>query len=863
MTHQSLSLDGMWALLRAPLAEPVCSARRIARTVDGWIDQPVPGDIHEGLLAAGEISEPTLGMNSFSSEWTANHSWWWKRTFTLDDGWAKCERVELMLEGLDCHAEIFLNDIYLGSHRNTHRPAVFAIKEAMHAGGENTLLVKLTTGAEAISEAQAMSMNGRPATTEAQNGRPGRGDNRRSYLRRPQYAFGWDWCPKVPATAIGGSVTISGFDRGRMRDTHLTHRAVTPAEGDSVMVRAVVTFERFDPTTTTFGTLRAVLTDAGGNTFSAKQESILVSGVNFLDLDIAVTDARPWWPAQLGEPHLYLVEVSLETDEGDTFEAEPFEWGLRHFSIEATRAVFALRVNGQRVFLKGGNWIPCDVIYTRTRDEHYETLISEALACHFNMLRIWGGGLYERDVFYQTCDRLGILVWMDFMFACSPYPDHEAWFRDEVAREADYQTRRLRNHAALALWCGNNECHQALHEWWEKITMAGTGIYNQILPEAVRRNCPEIPYWPGSPYGGSEPNDAAVGDRHHWAAIQMHPDMERRITPENYDATPSRFLSEYGYVGPCQRETVETYLDGAPFDRKGDVWQHHNNVFEKDTVDAGIARHYTDPDALAADDYLFYAGVCQGMMYQYAFEAARFRGECHGNLFWMYNDCWGEVGWSIIDYYLRRKIAWWFTRRAYAPVRLLVRRTGSRVLVTVANDTREAVDLDLEFGVISLGRETPDLRAFSTTARANSRTVVMELDVADGAVANADQLWVVRCANRPEVDFAYLRERPFRAWNRAAAPAVSINLCEATGDMADGLDIDAENPETDAETDRQYIYELTLTSEAFAHAVAIGLPGKPASPGDNYFDLLPRISRTISITSSEPLQPNDLTIRAL
>jgi len=281
------------------------------------------------------------------------------------------------------------------------------------------------------------------------------------------------------------------------------------------------------------------------------------------------------------------------------------------------------------------------------------------------MLRIWGGGIYNPHAFYEACDREGILVWHDFMFACAPYPDHLEWFRDEVAKEADHQTRRLRNHACLALWSGSNECHYCLGIGTERETDKVTRLLGRVLPKAVEANCPEIPYWYSSPAGGSHVNDPAVGDCHYWG-IMMNADIDVRITPEHFDECEGLFVSEFGYPGPCCKATTEQYLAGAPFDRAEEVWQHHNNTFEKDTVDAGIARHYADPAAMSPEEYLLYGGLAQGLTLGYELEALRASPRCHGALFWMYNDCWGEVGWTVIDYYLRRKISYWFVRRAFA-----------------------------------------------------------------------------------------------------------------------------------------------------------------------------------------------------
>ena len=294
------------------------------------------------------------------------------------------------------------------------------------------------------------------------------------------------------------------------------------------------------------------------------------------------------------------------------------------------------------------------------------------------------------------------MIWHDFMFACAPYPDHLDGFRTEVMREADYQTKRLQRHASIVLWCGSNENIWGFRDWWNGQTKAGAQIQNYILPDIVRRNCPEIPYWNSSPYGGDAPNSNEVGNHHHWGEAMMNPDMEKRITPEEYDKCSAKFVTEFGYVGACSKDTTISYLDEASFDLNSEVWQHHTNTFEKDTVVAGIRKHYTDPEKLKIDEYLRYSALCQGIMLGYALDSLRYRANCDGSLFWMFNDCWGEIGWTIVDYYLRRKPSWYFVRRAFAPIRLILRSDGNQINLVVSNDTQKTMSIPLEVGYISL-----------------------------------------------------------------------------------------------------------------------------------------------------------------
>lgn len=825
-------LNGQWDLREEIISCAPSEAPRIARASDGWIPTPVPGDIHQGLIAAGRITEPLLGINCFDCEWTEHRSWWFRRQFDFEPQWGEAEVVELEMDGLDSAAEIFLNDVHVGSHSSAFRPFVASVKPHLQPG-RNVLLVRLSAGVENVSEAQYDSTSGVYPTTQAHNGRSGRGDERRGYVRKPQYSFGWDWSPRVATTAIYGDVILRAMTGATVRDVAL--RPVRHGSAGEVLVHAAVLLDRFDPYSTAEGRVHVTLRDALGVETTSEERVLVRSGHTTADFTLTLREPRLWWPIGLGEQHLYRVEATL-TLEGRAVSTLSFDYGVRFVELD-TDGAFAFVINGRRVFARGANWIPADAIYARVTEERYRALVRDACEANFNMLRVWGGGLYEHEAFYRACDEAGILVWQDFAFACAPYPDHLDSFRVEVEREADHQTRRLRRHASLALWSGNNENTWGLLEWWHDRTRGGAFTYNYILPDAVRRNSPEIPYWNGSPYGGAEPNAEDVGDRHHWGDCMMSPDMAKRITPEEYDKCQSLFLSEFGYVGVCSKETVMTYLDGAPADRQGEVWLHHNNVFEKNTVVAGIRKHYADPEGLTLDEYLLYSGLCQGLMYQHALDSARYRPNCHGALFWMFSDCWGEVGWTITDYYLRRKISWYFVRRAFSPVRLILRAEGEAVRVIVANDTPDDLALDVEMGYVTLDGSVQELRVRHIPAPAFSRTEA-------GRIHRAERdplagLWVARVAGNDAIPAGIFRAADFRQL-RTGDPGLEFAVRKSG--------------------ERDYV--ASVTAVGYAHAVHLDVP-KGAVAQDDYFDLLPGEAREIRVSACDGWDPKGVRVACL
>jgi beta-mannosidase len=315
----------------------------------------------------------------------------------------------------------------------------------------------------------------------------------------------------------------------------------------------------------------------------------------------------------------------------------------------------------------------------------------------------------------------------------------------------------------------------------------------------------------------------------------MNPDMAKRITPEEYDLCTSLFVSEFGYIGPPPKASILAYMDGAPLDRSSRVWQHHNNTFEQDTVEAGIRKHYADPEGLTLDEYLLYSSLCQGLMYSYSLESMRYRENCHGGLFWMYDDCWGEVGWTIVDYYLRRKPSWYFVRRTFAPLRLVTRSAGEdSIRVVLANDTQDEISLELEVGYVSLDGTLADLKTYTVHAAPLARTELCVFERGEHDPARG--LWIARAVDHVEIKPAIYRALDYRQL-ATIDPQLRCSVTERQ-----------ENQCT-----------VQVSARGYAHAVQIQLP-VGAQPCDNYFDLVPGESREIQVVSSGPLDAAEISV---
>ncbi len=823
---QSLSLHGTWDLFQGSLADGAEDAATIPQKATARFRAPVPGDIREALISQGRIKEPLIGSNDFSSCWIENHSWWYRKIFTAPADWNKASRIELELDGLDILADVFLNGKRLGQHPSAFRPFVCDVTDSLKIGQRNEIMVRLTVGLDRITSDKLRLADW--IGKESAAGASDRGDIRRVLLRKPQYSFGWDWGPRVATCGIAFNALLRPIALAEIRSIHPVVVLDNGVGYVTVDVEVDVTVRN----TLLEGELNVILVDQTGRKFTASAPVLWKAGLNYAQAHVIVSDPRLWWPAGAGEQHLYALTVSARIARQSV--ARSIKWGMRTVELDAAEDRFALRVNGKRLFAKGANWVPADSIYARIKPAKYEALLQEAVNANFNILRIWGGGLYEPDLFYEICDRLGLMVWQDFMFACGTYPDYQEWFRDEVAREADYQTKRLRQYACVVIFAGNNECHAKAHG-------IGCGLYDYVLPEAAHRNCPEIPYWNGSPYGGEHPNMDEYGDCHHWYWAG-HPDFKERVKPENYDVKERLlFASEYGYVGPCCKTSTLQYLGTDQIDMQSPEWMHHTNVWagntEKGSLTAGIRAHYRDTDGLDADAFLLYGGLCQAQMLGYSLESFRFRPVCHGAMFWMYADCWGEVGWTILDYYVRRKISFYAVKRALAPARLILRRKKDGIHVTLSNHAPSAVNGILEAGWIALDGKP----ARKTTARvkvaAFGREVVMKLPL---KTEKAGGLVYARIKGNTEILSATLKPEHLRA-QAMNNPCLDASLVARQG--RDNLTV-------------------SISSDIYAHAVHI-VVSDDARLSDNYFDLLPGESRKIMVQDSGAGKMKKITLRAV
>ena len=635
-----------------------------------WIDVTVPGDVHQALVAAGRIEDPFYDRNELKCSWIEGREWWYRLQFQappepLQPG----ERYQLVFQGLDTFATVWLNGERLGQHANMFREAVFDLSNKLRIGKQNCLALCFDPPLHHVDPNSIFRPWGHSAE--------------RVFMRKAQFGFGWDWGPRLPTIGIWRPVELRRQNRACIQGAHFFTLRIDPDQ-DLALVGARVDLERFATDQPLNVTVRL---SGPGETIEQAMQVLKTEAFPKVTAYLQVQHPRLWWTHDLGKPELYDLQVTL-SQEGHVLDRQQLKVGIRTLALDQSpdpeepgTRFFRFVMNGVPIFAKGADWIPADSFVGAIPAGRYEALLSAARDANMNMLRVWGGGIYEHDVFYDLCDRLGILVWQDFMFACAAYPDHDPAFTAEVEAEAHYQVRRLRSHPCLALWCGNNE-NQSIHDriFWNRLDypVPGALFYDHILPQVTSSEDGQTPYWPGSPYGGSDYNSMDDGDRHDWWV--WHGEIPRRFGEEprgdqspagvsylHYAEDRGRFISEFGMHAAPVFETLRRNIPADGRYHHSASMDHHNKDNPKDKGDNLMLTVTGLPKEL--DEYIDFSMIAQAEGLKFGIEHFRRRKpHCSGTLFWQLNDCWPVLSWSVLDYYGFGKAGYYYAQRVYAPV---------------------------------------------------------------------------------------------------------------------------------------------------------------------------------------------------
>lgn len=825
----STPLDSGWEL-----AERLPPGRDLSLLMGGerlWIPATVPGHVHTDLIHTGILADPLRRFGEWGARWVDEADWTYRTTFRVDSHRLESAgpdgRHYLHFHGLDTLAQIFLNGKYLGQAQNYHRSWRFDVTETLKEG-TNELRVELSSALVAGRQA---------ATTYLGDGTSDRGKMTyfnfppRAFVRKPQYMFGWDWGPEVVSCGLHGPVELVTVPQAELLHWKLDY---TFLDETTVNIRFTLTVRKYDSKPIE---VKAVIFTTGPTDPSTILEG--PPGEHTVTLTIPALRTARWSPNGCsGSRKRHLLNLRLlSVPEHSDDTPEPLHRiattiGFREIELvrekDTVGESFLFRVNGQPLFIKGANWIPDHVLPTTISREHLRSRLTAARDAGFNMLRVWGGGLYESDAFYELCDELGILVWQDFGFACSTYPDSEVAFLENVRAEAVENVRRLRHHPCLALWCGGNENLELHQGRWSGADQAtsfyGERLIHQVFPEVLATEDPQTPYWPNSPYGGENCQDERTGDSHYWN-VWHSKEPGSNGDWINYTKCDTRFSSEFGFAAPAGLTAWESCL--LPEERTvrslASRW-HDKTRKGYETYLGFIQMHFPEPQSF--EDLIYYGQCNQALALQYGVEHWRRRkGHCWGTLFWQLNDCWPTHSWSVIDSAGEPKLAYFAAKRFYAPVLLSLYRAGREIEAHLINDGPDAVPGTLTVRLLTFDGEQVSLMEAHTEAPANG---------ASGAQIRLPIPSFVEDAGSDVFVYATFTDPP------GALVAENYLL------LAEPKDLRLANPNLHLSLSA---HTITVHAQRFAAFVTLHFAGVSHQPrlSDNGFHLAPGQSRTIQV----------------
>ena len=619
----------------------------------------VPGNVHPDLQRAGLIANPFWRTQADDCQWVENWEWRYSREFTVETAFAETQNwVVLRFDGLDTFATILLNGEKIGRAANMFIPHEFEVSKKLSAG-VNHLEVRF----EPVLRALADKPYAKFANSTAFNF-----TGERVYARKMQCAFGWDWVHRLVTAGIWQGVTLRCYGRARIDDVYV--RTTSLDEYRAELTVAIAAIRR----TTDAVRARVEIVAPDGGVVAAETVPVDTLGAPLI---MTVNDPRWWWPVGYGEQPLYECRVSLLSANGESLDERTVEIGLRTVALEEIPdergSSFTMVVNGTRVFCQGGNWVPADPFPSQVTPERYERLIGHARDARLVLMRAWGGGVYEPDAFWRACNRMGVMVSQDFLFACAAYPEDDPEFVEAVRVELTSAIKSLRNHPSLAFWCGDNELGLGSRpdEDWSLKKM-----HAELTATLCAELDPSRPYRPTSPYGGDPNNSPLIGDMHTNAMFQR--DLwqgDMRDYRAYVDAMTGRFMSEYASSGSPPLRSLRRFMTDADLADPA-MWEYHtkNNphsgsketLFQ--TLEQDARKLYGHPASSA--HYVRQLEYVQYEFIRLAMESARRRKyqNCSGIQFWMYNDCWPAAGWSVLDYWGDRKAGWYGLASGCKPV---------------------------------------------------------------------------------------------------------------------------------------------------------------------------------------------------
>ncbi|MFO7446241.1 MAG: glycoside hydrolase family 2 TIM barrel-domain containing protein [Ignavibacteriaceae bacterium] len=604
-----------------------------------WYKADIPGTVYHNLLLNKLIPDPFYGDNELKLQWIAESDWNYKTTFNFPGEFNQDEPVYLVFDGIDTAAEIYLNNEKVGTPENMFISYKYDVTKFLKEK-KNTLQINFTSP---YKYAQAL---------ERQYGKlPVALTSERVYIRKAQYSFGWDWGPSFADMGLWKPVYLLQEEKHYIQNITFNTLSV---DDDIAKVELKIDFNK------ELEDDNKVLVEISNHRFYINHSNKRsVSGT------FEINNPLLWWPNGEGEQHLYKMVVTLLMNDSHE-DSVTKKIGLRTIRLqlkEEEENTFRFIVNGKKIFARGCNWIPADSFLTRINDKKYSDLLTLAKDANMNFIRVWGGGIYEHDKFYELCDELGLLVWQDFMFACASYPEYQDYLLN-VAEEVKQNVHRIQYHPSIAIWCGNNENEWLYYQEKKKSfkEMPGYKIYNRIIPQILKDIDPNRPFWQSSPFGFDEdPNSVTSGNRHQW-------DMwSRWIDYGSVKNDKSLFVTEFGFQGPANQSTLEKVIPPEERTPQSYMFEFHNKQIEgNERQFKFLAGHL--PVRSEWNNFIYLAQLSQGLALKTCLEQWRYNSpQTNGTVIWQLNDCWPVSSWSLIDSDLKPKLSYYIVKQSFQP----------------------------------------------------------------------------------------------------------------------------------------------------------------------------------------------------
>lgn len=797
-----------------------------------WYPATVPGVVHTDLMNNGILEDPFFRLNERGAQWVDKEDWIYETTFDLDKVSFDKENLDLYFKGLDTYADVYLNGNKILEANNMFREWRVDVKKIIKQNDNHLRIYFHSPIKVDTPKWEALPFQYEAINDQSENG--GVFDRRLSvFARKAGYHYGWDWGPRLVTSGIWRPLFVEAWDGLRIDNVHYIQKNVSARNADIETVLEIVGNKDL------VGVKVEITDEQSGNRLASTIVDIK-KGVNKVQVNFSIKNPKLWWSNGLGEPHLYTFNAKVTAD-NSIIDNKKERIGIR--SVKLVRQPdkfgksFYFELNGIPVFSKGANYIPCDMFLPRVTKDIYRKTIQDAVDANMNMLRVWGGGIYEDDYFYQLCDESGIMVWQDFMFACSLYPA-EGELLENIRQETIDNVKRLRNHPSIAIWCGNNECLDAWAIWgWkrdytakdpkiaDKIWKQFYDQYFVVLPEVVKEYDPMASYTPSSPFTDIDGRrDHTDGDMHYWSTWQ------KGLPISTYNDEKSRYFSEYGFQSFPEWSTILLYApDEKDWNITSEVMMSHQRggAEANKTIEKCLTNEYGKPKDFKS--FLYLSQVLQGDAMKIAMEAhRRDMGYCMGSLFWQHNDCWPVASWASRDYYGRWKAQHYFTREAFKDILISPIVNGDRVDIFTVSDRLTSTKGKLNVSVLTLDGKIVSEITNNSSIPANASTRLYSESINKLILNEEKSNVVVTVSFTDEKGKQYSNNYFLLNLKQINFPQANIIYSIRTIDSG---------------------FEITLQSDKFARAVYLSINGINNFFGDNYFDLLPNKKKVVNVQS--------------